>query len=727
METGETGEVAIEIGQHLLHYRLIEKIGEGGMGVVWKAQDTLLERKVALKLLPDSFAADPHRRAQFEREAKAVAALNHPNIVTIFSVEEDDDHHFLTMELVGGRPLTALIQPGGLPLTEFLRITVPVADAVGRVHEQGIVHGDLKPSNIIVDDDQVKILDFGLARSDRTDAVRMTSKDSTDTLIPGGSVSGTLHYMAPERVRGEQADHRSDIFSLGVTFYEMATGQRPFRGSSSAEVLAAVLKDSPRPSREINPEIPRQLDRVISACLEKNVEQRLQSALDLRNELRTLERVAVSGDPNRAPSIAILPFADMSPNKDHDYFCDGIAEEIINAISRIENLRVASRTSSFQFKNTSLDSREIGDRLGVNKLLEGSVRKAGERLRITAQLINVADGYQIWSRRYDRDLRDVFAIQDEISDSVVNALELRLSPRERRAIKHVATADVRAYDYYLRGRRAYYYQYGWRGVELALHMFSKAIEIDPNYALAHAGIADCRSFLYMNANRSDENRDEALTASSKALELDPELAEAHNSRGQALFTCERYDEAKQAFERAIQLNPKLFDAYLSYARTSFASGRPEEAAQRYEQAVEIQPDDYQSRLLLGSVYSKLGRKADAEAARRAGVRLVEERLEFDPYDVRALYLAANALVALGHWDRGLEWTLRALSIEPHEPMLLYNAACIYCIAEKPDEAIGFLEEAVHRGFSNRDWLKQDADLDPLRDSPRFLALSELMR
>ena len=719
--------MAIEAGQQLLHYRLIEKIGEGGMGVVWKAQDTSLEREIALKLLPDSFAADPCRRARFEREAKTVAALNHPNIVTIFSVEEDGDHHFLTMELVTGRPLTALIQPGGLPLNEFLRIAIPMADAVGRVHEQGITHGDLKPGNVVVDDDQVKILDFGLARSDRTDAARTTSQDSTDTVTIDGSISGTLHYMAPEQVQGEQADHRSDIFSLGVTLYEMATGQRPFRGRSSAEVLAAVLKDSPRPSREINPEIPRQLDRVISACLEKDVERRLQSALDLRNELRTLERVAVSGDPNRSPSIAILPFADMSPNKDQDYFCEGIAEEIINAISRLENLRVASRTSSFQFKNVSLDSREIGDRLGVNKLLEGSVRKAGERLRISAQLINVADGYQLWSQRYDRDLRDVFAIQDEISASVVNALELRLSPRERRAIKQVATADVRAYDYYLRGRRAYYYQYGWRGVELALHMFSKAIEIDPNYALAYAGIADCRSFLYLNAHRSNENQDEALTASDKALELDPELAEAHNSRGQALITCERYDEAEQAFERAIQLNPNLLDAYLSYARTYFVSGRTKEAAQRYEQAIEIQPDDYQSWLLLGFVYSKLGRKADSEAARRAGVRLVEKRLEFDPYDVRALYLAANALVSLGDCDRGLQWARRALSIEPHEPMLLYNAACIFCLAKKPGEAIGFLEEAVRQGFSNRGWLKHDTDLDALRDTPRFVALFEGMR
>ena len=696
------------------------------MGVVWKARDTSLERDIALKLLPDSFAADPQRLARFAREAQAVAALNHPNIVTIFAVEQDGDHHFLTMELLEGRSLTALIRRGGLPLAEFLPIAVPLADAVGRAHELGITHGDLKPGNIVVGEDQVKILDFGLARSEHTGAVRTLSDDSTETLTIDGRISGTMHYMAPERIRGEPGDHRSDIFSLGVTLYELATGQRPFRGGSSAELLASILKDPPRPLREINAEIPRQLDRVISACLQKDAEQRLQSALDLRNELKTLERVAVSGGPDRAPSIAILPFVDMSPSKDQGYFCDGIAEEIINAISRIDNVRVASRTSSFQFKNAALDSREIGDRLGVSKLLEGSVRKAGERLRISAQLINVVDGYQLWSQRYDRDLRDVFAIQDEISESIVKALELRLSPRERRAIRQVATADVRAYDYYLRGRRAYYYQYGWKGVELALHMFSRAIEIDPNYALAYAGIADCRSFLYMNAERSAENRDEALAASDKALELDPELAEAHCSKGQALFTCGRYDEASRALERAIQLNPKLFDAYFSHARTHFASGRPEQAAECYERAASIQPDDYQTWLLLGLVYTKLGLDADAAAARRTGVRLVEERLEFDPYDVRALYLAANGLVALGQLDRGLEWTRRALSVEPHEPMLLYNAACIFCMAKRPDEAIGFLEDAVKHGFSNRDWMRHDVDLDPLREMPRFKALSEAL-
>jgi serine/threonine protein kinase/Flp pilus assembly protein TadD len=713
--------------EQLLHYRLIEKIGEGGMGVVWKARDTMLERDVALKLLPSSFASSPLRLERFKREARALAALNHPNIVTIFAVEHEAEHHFLTMELLDGQPLSARVRPGGLSLAEFLPIAIPLADAVGRAHDRGVTHGDLKPANIVVDDDRVRILDFGLAAERRTDAVRCDSDDSTETLTIEGRISGTMHYMAPEKIRGEPGDHRADIFSLGVTLYELVVGERPFRGDGAAELLASILRDAPRSLREINPEIPRQLDRILSSCLAKDVEERLQSALDLRNELKSLERVAVSAGPQRAPSIAILPFVDMSPSKDQGYFCDGIAEEIINALSHIENIRVASRTSSFQFRDASLDSREIGDRLGVTKLLEGSVRKAGERLRISAQLINVTDGYQLWSQRYDRDLRDVFAIQDEISTSIVNALELSLSPRERRAIRQVATADVRAYDYYLRGRRAYYYQYGWKGVELALHMFSRAIEIDPTYALAHAGIADCRSFLYMNAERSDKNREEALAAAERALELDPELAEAHCSKGQALFTCGRYDEAGRSLERAIELNPRLFDAYFSHARTHFASGRAEQAARCYERASEIQPDDYQTWLLLGLVYTKLGLTADADAARRTGVRLVEERLEYDPYDVRALYLAANGLVALGEVDRGLEWARRALNVEPHEPMLLYNAACIFCMAGRPDDALEFLEDAVKHGFSNRDWMSNDVDLDLLRETPRFRALSEAMR
>ena len=714
----------LEPGQSLLHYRLIEKIGEGGMGVVWKAEDSLLEREIALKLLPDSFAGDPQRRARLEREAKVVAALNHPNIVTIFSVLEDRKHYFFTMELVVGGTLASVIPAAGLPFGEFVRIAVPMADAIGRVHEQGIAHGDLKPENVVVNDDQVKILDFGVARLERAYPAKAVSGDTTVTLDDTGSVSGTLRYLAPELLQGQRADHRSDIFSLGVTLYEMISGRQPFFGRSSAEVVASILKDNPKPLRDIRPEIPRQLERLILRCLEKNPERRQQSALELRDDLKSLERVAVSGGPNRAPSIAVLPFADMSPQKDQEYFCDGMAEEIINAISRIENLRVASRTSSFQYRNVTLDSREIGDRLGVGQLLEGSVRKAGGHLRISAQLINVADGYQLWSQQYDRDLSDVFVIQDEIAASIVKALELTLSPRERRALKQVATADVRAYDDYLRGRRAYYDQYGWKGVERALQMFAKAIEIDPSYALAHAGIADCRSFLYTNAERSDENRDAALAAADRALELDPDLAEAHHSKGQALFTCGRYAESEKCLERAIRLNPKLLDAYLTYARTNFASGKPEEAAAWYERAAEIQPDDYQTLLLLGFVYTKLGRDEDGERVRREGIRLVEERLEFEPNGVRALYLGANALVSLGELDRGLEWARRALDIEPDEPMLLYNTACIYCIAGRPEEAVGFLEEAVRQGFSNRDWMRNDVDLDPLRDEPRFKTLIE---
>jgi len=528
--------------------------------------------------------------------------------------------------------------------------------------------------------------------------------------------------MSPEQIQRRPLEHASDIFTLGVIFYEMATGRRPFSGNTTPELLASILKDTPPPPTRLKPEIPRHFDRIIARCLEKDTRRRIQTALDLRNELEALQREAGRGPGDAVPSIAVLPFADLSAEKDQAYLCEGIAEEIINALTKIENLRVASRTSSFRFRRTEMDSREIGDRIGVSNLLNGSVRKAGNRLRVSVELINVADGYRLWSERYDRELKDIFAIQDEIAQSTVEALEVTLSPRERRAIKQVATANVQAYDYYLRGRK-FFFQYRRRGIEFALQMFSRAIELDPLYALAYAGIADCCSFLHMNIERSDENRARADEASRKALELDPDLAVAHTARGVALSLAGRHDEAEQAFETAIRLDPQLFDAHYFYARDCFTQGKAEKAIRYYEQAYAIRPEDYQSPLLCAQIYDDLGREDEAIAARRRGVRAAAERLDLNPDDVRALYMGANGLVALGRREKGLEWAGRAMEIEPEEPMLLYNVACIYSLAEQVDEAIGCLEKAIDRGFAHKLWIEKDSNLDLLRGDPRFQALA----
>jgi adenylate cyclase len=711
----------IEAGALLSHYRILDRLGEGGTCEVWRALDTRLQRDVALKVLPESFQADPVRRARLETEAKAVASLHHPHIVVVYSIEEVEGCLFMTMELLKGRTLDQVIPPEGLPVPRFFEFAVPLCDAVGTAHEGGVAHRDLKPRNIMVTDDGViKVLDFGLALTRLLPPGWTLENAPTEEMAPAGHVAGTLAYMAPEQLTGQSPDIRSDLFSLGVVLHEMATGRRPFPGATGAEVIANILKTEPPLLSDLNPELPRQLSRVVRACLEKDPDRRPASARALGEDLRTLSRSGTAPEAEGRRSIAVLPFTDMSPEQDQRYFCEGIAEEILNALSRIESLRVASRTSSFSFKSLGMDSREIGDRLSVGSLLEGSVRKSGNRIRIVADLIDVRNGYELWAGKYDRELRDVFAIQDEIAQNIAQALKGTLSPRERRSMKHVATADVRAYEYYLRGR-GYYYQFRRRGIQFALQMFSRAIEIDPSYALAYAGMADCRSYLYMNAERTEENRREADAASRRALELDPDLAEAHAARGLALSNSGRHDEAEREFQEAEQRNPRLFEAFYFHARDSFARGRSTQAIELYRKAVEVRPEDYQSPLLMAQIYEDLGHPEEARQARREGVRLAENRLDQTPDDVRALYMGANGLVALGERERGLALARRALDIEPDEPMLLYNVACIYALAGESDAALGCLARAIDGGFAHCDWIHCDSNLDSIRQDPRFAA------
>jgi tetratricopeptide (TPR) repeat protein len=359
--------------------------------------------------------------------------------------------------------------------------------------------------------------------------------------------------------------------------------------------------------------------------------------------------------------------------------------------------------------------------LKVATVLEGSVRKAGNKLRVTAQLVNVSDGYHLWSERYDRQLEDVFAIQDEIAENIVRALRVVLSEEEKRAIEAAPTTDIEAYDYYLRGRQ-FFHQFRRTGIQFARRMYERAMEIDPSYALAYAGAADCCSFLYMYWDASKANLDGADMYSQKALELGPELAEAHASRGFAVSLRKRYDEARREFETAIRLNPKLYEAHYLYARACMQEGKLEEAARRYEDAARVRPEDYQALLLMQGPLNGLGRTADAEGAVRRGLQVVEKHLELNPDDARALYLGAGALVMLGNRDRGLEWARRAFAIDPEDSGVLYNVACAYVSLGMTEDAIICLEKAVQNGFGHREWLENDSDLDALRADPRFEAL-----
>ena len=450
--------------------------------------------------------------------------------------------------------------------------------------------------------------------------------------------------------------------------------------------------------------------------------EKLGSVYAYQSELDSWWRSRAAGLPEEAPkaeerpTLAVLPFADMSPDRDLGYLCDGIAEEITGALSRVEGLKVASRTLSFQFRTPGADTREIGRRLKVATLLEGSLRKSGERIRVAVQLTSVETGFQLWNDRLDGDMGDLFTIQDRIAENVARALEVRLTKSEK-----PRKPDIRAWECYLRGRE-FYYQYSPRSIEFALKMFLKASEIDPEFAQAWAGLADCWSYVYLYSTRSETVREQADWASAKAVEMDPGSAEAQASRGLSLSLEGNNEAAERAFAEAIRLDPGLFEAHYFRARHCFVQGRLEEAAASYRAAMEARPDDYQSPLLSAQVAEDLGRPQEAAALRRRGIEIAEARLRLNPDDARALYMAANGLVAMGERGRGLHYAEQALAIRPEDPMLLYNVGCVFSLAGRHEPALDCLEKAAARGLTQRGWYENDSNLAPLRHHPRFAEL-----
>jgi non-specific serine/threonine protein kinase len=478
-------------GKTISHYHILEKLGSGGMGVVYKAEDTKLPRCVALKFLPEESSRDRQARERFEREARATAALNHPHICTIYEIGEREGHPFIAMELLEGQTLKHYIAEKHLEIADFLNLAIQMADALDAAHSKGIVHRDIKPANIFVTvRGQAKILDFGLAKITKGADLGVTGHSET----LAGVVSGTLPYMSPEQLQGRPIDERTDLFSLGVVMYEMATGQRPFHGGTSFDLTSSILRDSPPPLAEHRADLPAALDRILQRCLAKDANGRYLSARELREALDRLRREMTSGSqvvsvsaaaPNK--SIAVLPFANLSMDPENEFFADGITEEIINVLGRIEHLRVAARTSAFTFKGKHAALRVIGERLNVKTILEGSVRRAGNRLRITVQLINVADGYHLWSERYDREMKDIFEIQDEIARAIADRLKVTLGEGGQEPLVKAVTKDLEAYELYLKGRALLYRRGG--SVPHAVECFERAARLDPEYALARAGLA----------------------------------------------------------------------------------------------------------------------------------------------------------------------------------------------------------------------------------------------
>ena len=708
------------VAEVVSHYRVLGKLGAGGMGEVYLGEDITLGRKVALKFLPPKSKADEVAQQRLVAEAQAAAALDHPNICAIYEVGRHAERDFIVMQYIEGEPLSLRISRG-LPLLETLSIAVQMADALAEAHGRGIVHRDLKPQNIMVNArGQAKLLDFGLATPPlRGLPPALSEAETQEVLTRHGAVLGTPAYMSPEQARGHAQDARSDLFSLGVVLYEMITGARPFSGSTSTETMAAILTQTPPPLSRPGLTVPYELQRIVSKALAKNADDRYQTARDLLIDLRGLRQDLATGSGEslaplgpRGPAVAVLPFVDMSPAKDQEYLCEGMAEEVITALAQVKGLRVACRRSAFRFKGGGHDLRELGAKLKVTSVVEGSVRRSGSRLRISAQLINVADGFHVWSERYDREMQDVFLIQDEISRAIAQALKVKLADEE--PLVKRPTHDLEAYHLYLKGR------HHWNkrvpsAIRTALEYFQQALRRDGSYALAHSGIADCYIVPgYYGSAPPSQVMPLGKEAALKALELDETLAAAYAPL--AMVTA-LYDfdwlGAERQFQRALELDPAFAIAYTWYALFDLVpQGRLPEAHTAARKALEIDPLNSTVNTVLGATLYYERRYEDAVAE-------LQKSIELDPAFPVAYYYRARALMGLGrHAEAEAELEL-AGGIMGQSPTVMGALAYCRAAAGRRAEALAMRESL--------ETLAASAYVSPYSMAQAHLGLGDLER